>query len=93
MMFSEQADDDDDDDDDDSRKKYRRKERISSSLKAVPLLGRDLSPRRPRFEHGLVHVIFAVDKVALGQGFLQVLRFCPVRIIPLGLHTHISSGE
>jgi hypothetical protein len=33
-----------------------------------------LSPQRPGFAPGLVHVGFAVDKVALGQVFLQVLR-------------------
>jgi hypothetical protein len=33
-----------------------------------------LSPRRP----GLIHVGFVVDKVALGQVFLRVLRFSPV---------------
>jgi hypothetical protein len=41
---------------------------------------------------GLVHVGFVVGEVALGQVSLRVLRFSPVNIIPLGLHTHISSG-
>jgi hypothetical protein len=43
---------------------------------AVPWLRRlaaGLPPRRP----GSVHVGFVVDKVALGQGFPQVLRFSP----------------
>jgi hypothetical protein len=40
-----------------------------------------------------VHVGFVVDKVALGQVFLWVLRFFPVNIIPPWLHTHISSGR
>jgi hypothetical protein len=31
---------------------------------------------------GSVHVGFVVDKVALGQVFLRVLRFSPVIIIP-----------
>jgi hypothetical protein len=47
---------------------------------------------RPRFVPGSVHVGFMVDKVALGQVFLQVLLFPPVSIIPPGLHTRISSG-
>jgi hypothetical protein len=35
-----------------------------------------------------VHVGFVVDKVALGQVFLLVLRFCPVSIILPLLHIH-----
>jgi hypothetical protein len=34
---------------------------------------------------------FMVDRVALGQVSLRVLPFTPVYIIPLGLHTYISS--
>jgi branched-subunit amino acid transport protein len=33
---------------------------------------------------------FVVDKVALGQVFLQVLRFAPASIIPPLLHIHLS---
>jgi branched-subunit amino acid transport protein len=33
-----------------------------------------------------------VDKVALGQVFLQVLRFSPVSIIPPLLRTHVHIG-
>jgi hypothetical protein len=36
---------------------------------------------------------FAVDKVALGQVSLRVLRFSPVNIIPPSLSKLISSGE
>jgi hypothetical protein len=64
-------------------------------MKAVPWLKRlvaRLSPRRPGFGLGSVHVGFVVDKVALGQVFLRILWFSPVNIIPPGLHTHISSG-
>jgi hypothetical protein len=32
---------------------------------------------------------FVVDKVALGQVFIQELRFSPVNIIPTLLHTHL----
>jgi hypothetical protein len=45
-----------------------------------------LSPRRPGFDPGSVHVGFVVDKVALGQVFPRVLRFSPVDFIPLVLH-------
>jgi hypothetical protein len=43
--------------------------------------------RRPltaeaRFDPGSVHVGFMVDKVALGQVFLWVLRFSSVNFIP-----------
>jgi hypothetical protein len=48
-----------------------------------------LSPRR--FSPGSIRVGFVVDKVALGQVFLRVLRFSPVNIIPPGLHTLVSS--
>jgi hypothetical protein len=50
---------------------------------AVPWLrslAAGLSPRRPGFAPGWIHVGFVVDKVALGQVFLQVLRFSPVSI-------------
>jgi hypothetical protein len=56
---------------------------------AVPWLRRlvaYLSPRRPGFDPGSVHVGFALDKVALGQVFPRVLRFSPVNIIPPVLH-------
>jgi hypothetical protein len=58
-------------------------------LRAVPWLRRlvaCLSPRRSGFDSGSVHVGFVVDKVALGQVFLQVLRFFPVNFIPPVLH-------
>jgi hypothetical protein len=65
-------------------------------LRAVPWLRRlviDLSPRRPVFEPGSMHVGFVVDKVALGQVFLRVLRFFPCQYhSTVFLHTHISSG-
>jgi hypothetical protein len=62
----------------------------------VPWLRRlvaDLPQRRIVFEPGSVHVGFVVDKVALGQVFLWVLRFSSVSIIiQPGLHTHTSSS-
>jgi hypothetical protein len=36
----------------------------------------------PGFMPGTVHVGFVVDKVALGQNFLQVLQFSPVNVNP-----------
>jgi hypothetical protein len=54
---------------------------VHSLFQAVPWLRRlvaGLSPRRPRFDPGPVHVGFVVDKVALGQVFPPVLRFSPV---------------
>jgi len=35
------------------------------------------------------YVRFVVDKVALWQVFLRVLRFYPLSIIPANLHTHL----
>jgi hypothetical protein len=47
-------------------------------------VSRGLSPRRLGFTPGSVRVEFVVDKVALGQVFLRVLRFFfPKNIIPL----------
>jgi hypothetical protein len=46
------------------------------------------SPRRPGFDLGPVHVMFVVAKLAMGQGFLRVLRCYPVSIIPPMLRTH-----
>jgi hypothetical protein len=51
----------------------------------VPWLRRlvaGLSPRKPGFDPGSVHVGFVVHKVALGQVFLRALRFFPVNFIP-----------
>jgi hypothetical protein len=65
-------------------------------VEAVPWLRSSvagLSPRRSRFAPGSIHVRFVVDKVALGQVFLGVLRFYPVSIIPPSLSKLISSGE
>jgi hypothetical protein len=45
-----------------------------------------LSPRRPGFDPGSVHVGFVVDKLALGQVFHLVRRFSTVNFIPTGLH-------
>jgi hypothetical protein len=56
---------------------------------AVPWLRRlvaGLSPRRPGFDPGSVHVGFVVDKVALGQVFPRVLRFSPVNFTPPVVH-------
>jgi hypothetical protein len=52
-----------------------------------------LSLRRPGFAPGSIHVGFVVDKVALGQALLGVLRFSPVNIIPPSLSKLISYGE
>ena len=45
-----------------------------------------------------VHVRFAVDRVALGQVFLRVRRFCPATIVPSvvvqgPLHAHVLLPE
>jgi hypothetical protein len=39
-----------------------------------------ISPRMPGFAPGSINMGFVVDKVALGQVFLRVLRFFPVNI-------------
>ena len=64
---------------------------------AVPWLRRlvaaGLSQRRSGFDPGSVHVGFVVDKVALGQVFLRVLRFSPVNFIPPMLHYNGKAEE
>jgi hypothetical protein len=52
-----------------------------------------LPPWRPGFEAWSVRAGFVMDKVALGQFFLSVLRFLHVSIISPGLHTHNHLGE
>jgi hypothetical protein len=59
--------------------------RSAPFVKVVPCLrwlAVGLTPRSPRFEPGSIHVGLVMDKVALGQVFLRVLRFSPVNIIP-----------
>jgi hypothetical protein len=52
-----------------------------------------LSQQRPSFMPGSVRVGFVVDKVALGQVFLQVLQFSPINIIPQWLiYSYITYG-
>jgi hypothetical protein len=66
--------------------------RISGLKSAVPwprYLVADLSLRRPVLYPVSFHVRFLVDKVAMGQVFLQVPWFFPVTVIPSVLHSHI----
>jgi hypothetical protein len=59
------------------------REEVKPSARAVPWLRSlvtGLSPRRSGFAPGSIHVGFVVDKVALGQVFLRVLRFSTVNI-------------
>jgi hypothetical protein len=59
----------------------------------VPWLRRlvaGLSPRRPGFDPGPVHVGFVVDKVALVQVFTRVCRFSPVSFIPPVLYYKVK---
>jgi hypothetical protein len=48
-----------------------------------------LFPWRPEFDLKSVHVRFMVEKVALGQAFVLVLRFLPVSIIPPKLRSRL----
>jgi hypothetical protein len=48
-----------------------------------------LSPRSLGFDPGPVHVRYAVDRLALWQVFLPILRFSPVSIVPPMLHTRL----
>jgi hypothetical protein len=73
-------------------------EKLMLEHKAVSwlrLLVARLSPQRAGFAHGTVHVGFVVDKVALVQGFLRVLRSFLVDNIPpwLSILTHHLGNE
>jgi hypothetical protein len=52
-----------------------------------------LLPRWPGLAPRSINMGFVVDKVALGQVFLRVLRFFPVSVIPPSLSKLMSSGE
>jgi hypothetical protein len=64
----------------------------TTSVSQMRLLKHDAgrAPRRAGFDVTLVQVGFVVDKVAVGQVFLPVGWFSPVRIIPSLLHTYSS---
>jgi len=54
-------------------------------------LGAGISPGRPGFNPGPLHVEFVVDKVALGPDFLRVFRFSPASRILSVFSTHSFS--
>jgi hypothetical protein len=47
-----------------------------------------LSPRSPGFDYRPVHMIFVVNKVAMGCVFLRLLQYISIDIIPPMFHTH-----
>jgi len=53
-----------------------------TSIPSLRWLDSSILPHRPWFNSRLVHVGFVVDKVTLGQVFLQVLQVLPVSVIP-----------
>jgi hypothetical protein len=61
---------------------------VTMAVPRLRWLVTSLSLWRPRS----VHVGFVVDKVALGQDLSKFFS-SPVKIIPPGLHTHISLGN
>ena len=54
-----------------------------------PRLVVGMSPRRPLFDPRPVSVEFMVDKLALAQDFLRVLRYSTVSFMPPVLRTHL----
>jgi hypothetical protein len=80
---------------------FRGKENSWARLCRGKVVVDDLSPRRSVFAAGLVHVGFVVNKVALVQIFLQVLRFslsiffhhvCPWSYINWGMNNRPDGG-
>jgi hypothetical protein len=69
---------------------------LTTSRVAAPWLRRlvaGISPRKSAFDPRPVHVEFAVDIVALGQGLPRVLRLSPVTITPPMHQIHWSNTE
>ena len=60
---------------------------VHNQFRVPPWLS-SLSFRMPGFIPGSLHLGSVAGEVALRQGFLSVLQFSPVSIIPLLLHTH-----
>ena len=52
-----------------------------------------LSPRRPGFDSGSVHVGFVVDKVTLGQVFSRSTFVFPCQFHSTGAPLHGKTGE
>jgi hypothetical protein len=50
-----------------------------------------LSPQRMEFNPKPVYVEFVVDKMAVGQVFLQIFGFSPVSTIPPNFRAHLFS--
>jgi hypothetical protein len=66
--------------------------RLTFALENVPWLRwlvANLLKRNPQLNPRSFHVRFVVDRVAMGQDFLRLLRFPPVSIIPSMIHTHL----
>jgi hypothetical protein len=57
---------------------YKPRRRCGQAVPWLRWLVAGLSPRRPGFASGSIHMGFVVDKVALGQVFLRVLRLSSV---------------
>ena len=57
------------------------------------LLVRGFSPQKLGFDPISIHVIFMLNTVTLGQGFLPVLLLSPVSILPpvLNIHLHLPA--
>jgi hypothetical protein len=53
------------------------------------LLVPGFSPQKLGFDPSSIHVIFVLNTVTPGQGFLPVLLLSPVSIIPPMLHIHL----
>jgi hypothetical protein len=50
----------------------------------VQAVSRQTLTANARVRSHISHMGFVVDKVALGDFYLRVLRFCPIRIVPSG---------
>jgi len=62
---------------------------INIAVTWLRLLVAEGPPRRAEFHSRPVNVGSVVGKVATGHDFIQILRFCPINVIPAKLHTRI----
>jgi hypothetical protein len=59
-------------------------------MAVAKVLSAGLSPQNPMFDPRPARLGFVVDKAALGQDYIRVIRFSLVSVIPPGPHNHVG---
>jgi hypothetical protein len=68
---------------------YYKENRLSSLWGSVVIIMHNLD-KRSEFVPGHVHMVYVVVKVAIGQVFLQAIRFSPVNIVSQMSHSQLQ---